>query len=101
VLAETLLPHLKTSASYETGDLTMHIRNQYLPLESVLQSELTFVQGEKTEVKTAYHYVFTLAELTRLLQEAGFDLRAAYGGPDGKPYALGDYAYLLAQRRSG
>ncbi|MBC7893094.1 MAG: methyltransferase domain-containing protein [Sphingobacteriaceae bacterium] len=99
VLAETLLPHLKTEAAYETGDITMHVRNEYRPLESVLQSELTFVQGDKTEVKTAFHYVFTLAEVTRLLRGAGFDLRAAYGGPDGKPYALGDYAYLLAQRR--
>ncbi len=99
VLAETLLPHLKMEATYETGDLTMHVRNQYHPLQSVLESELTFVQGGKTEVKTAFHHVFTLAEVTRLLYAAGFNLKAAFGGPDGKPYALGDYAYLLAQRR--
>jgi len=99
VLAETLLPHLKTNASYETGDITMHVRNEYRPLESTLQSELTFVQGDKTEVKTAFHYVFTLAEVTRMLRAAGFNLKTAYGGPDGKPYSLGDYAYLLAQRR--
>ena len=101
VLAETLLPHLKASAEYQTGDVTMHIRNEYRPLESALQTEMTFVQGEKTEVKTAFHHVFTLAEVTRLLHSTGFDLRAAFGGTDGKLYAVGDYAYLLAQRREG
>lgn len=99
VLAETLLPHLKANAEYQTGDVTMRIRNQYLPLESALQTEMTFVQGKKTEVKTAFHHVFTLAEVKRLLRAAGFDLIAAYGGPDSKPYAVGDYAYLLAKRR--
>lgn len=99
VLAETLLPNLKSSAEYQTGDVTMRIRNRYRPLESVLETEMTFVRGDETEVKTAFHYVFTLAEVTRMLRAAGFDLAEACGGPNGKPYAVGDYAYLLARRR--
>lgn len=99
VLAETLLPTLKAGAEYQTGDVTMRVRNRYHPLQSVLESELTFVRGGETEVKTAFHHVFTLAEVTRLLRAAGFGLEAAFGGPDGKPYAVGDYAYLLARRR--
>lgn len=99
VLAETLLPNLKASAEYQTGDVTMRIRNRYHPLESVLETSMTFVRGDETEEKTAFHHVFSLAEVTRLLKAAGFNLNAAYGGPDGKPYAVGDYAYLVAQRR--
>lgn len=99
VLAETLLPNLKTSAEYQTGDVTMRIRNRYHPLQSVLETSMTFVRGDETEEKTAFHHVFTLAEVARLLRAAGFDRTEAYGGPDGKPYAVGDYAYLLARRR--
>ena len=99
VLAETMLPNLKTTAEYQTGDVTMRIRNQYHPLESVLETSMTFVRGDEMEEKLAFHHVFTLAEVARLLRAVGFDLKAAYGGPDGKPYAVGEYAYLLAQCR--
>jgi len=92
VLAETLLPTLKTTAEYQTGAVLMRICNRYHPLLSVLESELTFVRGEKREVKTAFHHVFTLAEVGRMLRAAGFGLTEACGGPDGRPYAVGDYA---------
>ena len=100
VLAESILLHLKPGFEMETGDITVRVSNQYLPADSVLKTEFTFLQGEKTEVKTSFHYVFTLAEITRILRGAGFGLRAVFSGLEEHLYQLGDaQAYLVAQRR--
>ncbi|MCY7351048.1 MAG: class I SAM-dependent methyltransferase [Cytophagaceae bacterium] len=100
VLAESILLHLKPGFEMETGDITVRVSNQYLPADSVLKTEYAFLQGEKTELKTSFHYVYTLAEITRLLQGAGFGLLSVFNGLDEQPYQLGDaQAYLVAQRR--
>lgn len=75
------------------------VENEYDPLESRIDSHLTYVRAGQTETRTARHYVFTVAELVQLLAEAGLTVIAGYGTAEGDPYALGDEGlYLLAEK---
>ncbi len=75
------------------------VENEYEPLESRIDSHLTFVHNGRTETRTARHYVFTIAELGELMAEAGLPVVAVYGTVAGDRYALGDEGvWLLAEK---
>lgn len=90
VAAESILPNLDEKNWVELGDLIFLIENDYHVSESRLDSRFTFVRQGTTEVRRACHYVFTVSELTRMLDEAGLVLRALFNSPDQEPYSVGD-----------
>ena len=98
-LAESLLPHLKERDRMEVGDIILMIQNEYLAVDSVLKTQMKFVRNVTSETRTAYHFVYTAAEMIRILKEAGFEQVNVYGGTDGKAYQLGDNnAYFVARK---
>jgi SAM-dependent methyltransferase len=100
-VAETLLPSLKERGWYQVQDILFAIENRYLPDISCLETEATFVQNGKTEVRKFWHRVYTAAEIQRLLQAAGLATLHLYGSLDGQPFKMGDQRLLLvAERRT-
>ncbi|QJW90425.1 class I SAM-dependent methyltransferase [Spirosoma taeanense] len=103
MVAESVLPDYQTHNWQPIGEGTDRIlflmENDYDPLESRIDSHLTYVQNGLTQSRTAQHYVYTLAELRWLFAEAGLNTIDCYGTVDREPYAFGDEnVWLLAER---
>jgi hypothetical protein len=51
------------------------------------------------EKKTAYHFIYTLAEIVRLLTGESMQIKATYGDLDGNAFLLGSQqVYILAEK---
>ena len=104
MIAESVLPEYQARNWQPIGDGVEHpilllVENEYDPLESRIDSHLTYVRDGVTQTRLAQHYVYTLAELSRLFTETGFHMTACYGTVNGYPYALGDEAvWLVAEK---
>lgn len=98
-LAESILPTVQQKDWIEVEDILFLSERRYHAEDSVVQSNYRIIKQGQTEIKTAYHYVFTLAEIRRLLAEAGFSEIKQYGTLDKSPYKLGDrQAYIVAKK---
>jgi len=98
-LAESLLPSLKENEWMQINDMLFLSKRIYHPGESMLQCDYSIIKKDKREDKTAYQYIFTLAEVRRLLTEAGFRQIEQYNGLEKLPYKLGDrQAYIVAKK---
>jgi len=98
-IAESILPTVQQKDWIEVEDILLLSERCYHSEDSVVQSNYRIIKQGQTEIKTAYHYVFTLAEIRRLLAEAGFSEIKQYGALDKSPYKLGDrQAYIVAKK---
>jgi SAM-dependent methyltransferase len=100
VTAESILPTLVQKRWHRFGDLMILSENRYDPWESCLHIDYTFVRGSMIETRPTASYVFTSAELRRMLEAAGFDTLSFHGGMAGEPYQLGSpRLVIIAQRK--
>jgi SAM-dependent methyltransferase len=103
VCAESILPTLVQKRWHRLGDLMILSENRYDPWESRLDIDYTFVRDGplKTELETrpAASYIFTTAELRRMLEAAEFEVLAFQGGLTGEPYQLGSPRLLIIAQR--
>jgi cyclopropane fatty-acyl-phospholipid synthase-like methyltransferase len=105
MIAESVLPDYQARNWQPIGEDDSHpilflVEYVYDPLESRIDSHLTYMRDGITQTRLAQHYVYTLAELNRLFNEAGFNVIDCYGTVDGNSYALGDEAvWILAEKR--
>jgi SAM-dependent methyltransferase len=97
--AESILPKLEQRMWYQIQDILMTIEHRYLAEESCVDSEYTFVRDGKTETRQTKHWVYTVAEIRRMLERAGFAVREMFGSVNGKPYALGSNDLLIVAQR--
>jgi len=99
LVAESILPNFPKTKHYVLGDLTMDIRNEYVVGESYMATELTYAQANHIEKQYFKHYVYTLAEIKRLLARYGLQTVAVYNSTEQIPYELGDpQIYLVARK---
>ena len=100
MIAESILPDYQARSWQPVGeDILFLVENTYDPLESRIDSHLTYVRNGDTQTRTAQHYVYTLSELCYLFKEAGLSVITCYGTVGGDPYELGDEAvWLVAQK---
>ena len=94
MIAESVLPDYQDRTWQPVGEegetpILFLVENEYDPIESRIDSHLTYVRAGVTQTRLAQHYVFTLAELSRLFYEAGFQILSYYGSVEGDSYALG------------
>lgn len=105
MIAESVLPDYQARNWQPIGEdnsnpILFLVENNYEPLESRIDSHLTYVRDGITQIRLAQHYIYTLAELNHLFNEAGFDIIDCYGTVDGNAYALGDEAvWILAEKQ--
>jgi len=66
---------------------------------SCLLTTLTYTKNNKQEIHCFKHYVYTIAELIRLLNKFDFKTIALYNSTDKTTFKLGDaQLYLVAEK---
>ena len=101
LLAESVLPNFQERSWMKVGDDISYLaHNDYDVNLGVIHAELTYIRGSEHMTRSIEQHVFTLAELSALMGEAGLTVTETFGSLDGEPFALGDeQAYLLAVKK--
>ena len=87
--AESVLPDFEEQSSHEMGDLSLTIKERYLAAESCIDSEYVFERDGQTESRLAREWIYTVAEIRRMLERAGLSVLDLYGSLKCTPYKLG------------
>lgn len=87
--AESALPDFEAESRHELGDIVMTITEQYNAEEGCVDSEYVFERNGVTESRKAKHWIYTVAEIRRMLERAGFEVLSCYGSLKGEPFKLG------------
>lgn len=99
--AESLLPEFEEQTSHEVADISLTIKERYIAEESCVDSEYIFERNGTSETRKAKHWIYTVAEIKRMLQRAGFDVIEMFGSLKFEPYTLGSNDLIvIAQRGS-
>jgi 2-polyprenyl-3-methyl-5-hydroxy-6-metoxy-1,4-benzoquinol methylase len=100
VVAESLLPNLKSNATYETAGFVFSIANQYDVERGRLLTHVTLAQANQVWRQGFSQAVYTCAELARMFTAAGFVVVGRYANLDCKSFALGEPRLLLVAQRN-
>jgi SAM-dependent methyltransferase len=98
--AESILPTLLPQRWHRFDDIIVMSKATYIASASRLDIDYTFIQGGKIETRPSSSYVFTVAELTRMLADAGFEVVSLNGGFASERYELGSPRLVLTAKRS-
>jgi len=98
--AESALPALAENEWMRLGDILLLIHNAYHATESRLDTEYTFIRDGKSDTRASSHYVYSVAELGRLLGGAGLTPREHFASVERKPFDLGEERLLLVAEKS-
>jgi len=98
--AESVIQDFEEQSCHELGDLSLTINERYIAAESCIDSEYTFRQKGKTETRMAREWIYTVAEIRRMLHRAGFEVLDLYGSLKCDPYQLGSRElFIVAEAR--
>jgi SAM-dependent methyltransferase len=99
-VAESLLPGLSLEEPpMELGGVTAVSENEYDVALGRWITRFTFRRGDEVQHGTTVQYLYTAAEVSRMVTAAGFTDVRLFGDADGTPYALGSPRLLLVARR--
>jgi SAM-dependent methyltransferase len=97
--AESVLPHFEEQSSHEIGDIALTVNERYVAAESCIDSEYVFERDGQTESRLAREWIYTTAEIQRMLKHAGFKVLDIYGSLKCEPYKLGSQELFLVTER--
>ena len=97
--AESLLPNLPTRRWYKVEDMYMLSEAAYDAPSSQLRVHYTFMRGAEVQTGAATYFLYTVAELKRLLAACGLQVQGLYGTTKGDPYLVGNQRLLLVARK--
>ena len=98
--AESLLPRLGgDDRTLEAAGIRFEVRQRYDAVEGRLRQEATLLRGEERQEGPISYGVYTVAELRRLLLDAGWSVVGLHGAVDGRPFSLGDPRLLIVAER--
>src|SRR6266446_2981503 len=87
--AESVISKFEAETSHQIEDILLTIKEQYLAEESCIDTEYVFEQNGKIESRYAKHWIYTVAEIRRMVERAGFSVLNLYGSLKREPYTLG------------
>ena len=100
--AESAIPKFTELESHQIEDILCTIKEQYLATEGCIDTEYVFERNGVSESRFAKHWIYTAAEIQRMLERAGFAVERVYGSLKCEPFVLrSDELFVVAQRRSG
>jgi hypothetical protein len=102
--AESILAHPLGRTWHDLGDVVLLRRTEYDAETARLTTEYGFLtpSDNRLERRTATYAVYTLRELKRLFDDAGFADVAAFSSLSSEPYRLGSpRLYLVAKAAPG
>lgn len=88
-VAENILPTMKERSEMSFGDILFKEVNQYDPVLGRLNTDYTFVKGDKVETRSGSHRIYTFSEISSLLQTTGFEILEAFGSLNQDPFKPG------------
>jgi cyclopropane fatty-acyl-phospholipid synthase-like methyltransferase len=98
--AESVLPKFEEVTSHQIQDILVTIKEKYLAEESCIDSEYVFERNGQSEIRRAKHWIYTAAEVRRMLERAGFEALNLYGSLKCEPFVLGSVELFVVARRS-
>jgi len=98
--AESLLPRLPGREWFELDDILFIEDHRYLAEESCLETEAIFLRDGRSERLTWWHWIYTAAEIRRMLEGAGFKVTRCFGSLDEKPFTPGTPLLVVAEKES-
>jgi cyclopropane fatty-acyl-phospholipid synthase-like methyltransferase len=97
--AESVLQKFEPLTVHQIDDISITIKERYLAEESCIDTEYIVEQDGKIESGYAKHWIYTVAEIRRMLERAGFEILNLYGSLKCEPYTLGaEELFVIAQR---
>jgi SAM-dependent methyltransferase len=100
--AESILQKFEEQTSHQIDDIRLTIKERYLAEESCIDTEYVFERNGTTETRKAKHWIYTAAEIRRMLERAGFEVLNLFGSLNFEPFVLGsDELFVIAQKRPG
>jgi SAM-dependent methyltransferase len=97
--AESLLPDFEEQSSHEVADISLTIKERYIAEESCVDSEYIFERNGTSETRKARHWIYTVAEIKRMLEGTGFDVIEMFGSLKFEPYKLGSNDLIMIAQR--
>jgi cyclopropane fatty-acyl-phospholipid synthase-like methyltransferase len=95
--AESCLLKFEAESSHQIEDILVTIKEEYLAEESCIDTEYVFEQNGKIDSRMAKHWIYTVGEIRRMLEHAGFEIKNLYGSLKYGPYTLGaDELFVIA-----
>jgi SAM-dependent methyltransferase len=94
--AESILPNLPINRWHRIGEIIMLAEYSYGCRDSRLDITYTFIRDGVVESRPSCSYVFTLAELIRMVDEAGLRVDGAYRSVQREPFELRAPRLLLS-----
>jgi SAM-dependent methyltransferase len=88
MIAESILPNLPVNRWHRIGDIFMLAEYNYDPSASRLDITYTFIRDGVVDPRPSCSYVFTLAELIELMNEAGLHVIGTYRSVQREPFEL-------------
>ncbi|HLJ45282.1 MAG TPA: class I SAM-dependent methyltransferase [Bryobacteraceae bacterium] len=98
--AESILPNFVERSWMDVRDLLFLSSRRYNASESCIDLEYTFIRDGIREMRPARYWVYTVAEIRRLLQDVGLETLSLYGALDKTAYRLGSPRLLLVAQRT-
>jgi len=93
--AESFLPDFEEQTCHQVGDITCITKERYNAVEGCIDSEYILERDGKSESRLAKHWIYTAAEIQRMLRRAGFEILAVYGSLKLEPYKLGSQEFFV------
>ena len=98
--AESAIPKFEELASHQIEDILFTIKEKYLATEGCIDTEYVFERNGVSESRFAKHWIYTAAEIRRMLERAGLAVLNLYGSLKREPFVLrSDELFVVAQRR--
>jgi SAM-dependent methyltransferase len=99
--AELVLPRFREREWAQVGDILFLEHNEYSVESSCVETTFTFIQNGKVDTRPGRQFLYTTAEIRRLLVEAGFKPTAFYGNMKSEPFKIGsaDMLYVISEKR--
>jgi SAM-dependent methyltransferase len=98
-VAETILPSFVERREFEKDGLRFESENRYDPERGRIENRYTITRGSRTEVRTASHRLYTVAQLLGMLRAAGLEPVSLHGSLDGAPFRMGSPQLFVVARK--
>jgi len=100
MIAEIAIKHFREKEWYNVDNYKYILDYQFHFHPSRIESEHTIISDRgEMEVIKGVDYIFTLAELEGMFNEAGLETKALYSTPKKRPFRMGDNKiYIVAQK---
>jgi SAM-dependent methyltransferase len=100
MIAEAFLVNGAEREWLQLGDMYMLVENQYDCVSSAVETTYTFLRNGQEEKRSAVHWIYTVGDLSDMLNEAGFTTLELLSSMESEPFSLGcERLILIAEKQ--